>query len=218
MRRKPVLLLVYLVAFSGMIYAPAIINAAGSDYSTAPLKEDMTEETVLAINKGLAYLKKTRTNSGSFGSRYPVACTALAGMAFMAGGSGYLRGEYGEEVEAATKFILDSADSWGFFNDGQSRMHGHGYATTFMAEVFGQLPEVLRKKAQTAIRKALKVIMTAQTDDGGWGYYPKHGMDWGRDFDEASITVTMAQALRARGDQLVRLIRWHDPQACKPSS
>lgn len=209
MKRKPFQWLVGLAVIAACIYAPTVINAAGRDYSTGPLEEDLNEETVVAIRNGLAYLKKTKTNSGSFGSRYPVACTSLAGMAFLAGGSGYLRGEYGEEVEAATKFLLDSADSWGFFNDGQSRMHGHGYATTFLAEVFGQMPDVVKKRAQLIIRKAIKVIRMAQTDDGGWGYYPKHGMQWGSNFDEASITVTMAQALRA-----ARNAGFYVPKSC----
>lgn len=30
-----------------------------------------------------------------------------------------------------------------------------------------------------------------------------------------SAAIRMARALRDRGDQLVRLIRWHDPEACR---
>jgi hypothetical protein len=30
-----------------------------------------------------------------------------------------------------------------------------------------------------------------------------------------SAAIRMGRALRDRGDQLVRLIRWHDPEACR---
>jgi hypothetical protein len=30
-----------------------------------------------------------------------------------------------------------------------------------------------------------------------------------------AAAIRLAQAFRARGDQLVRLIRWHDPEACR---
>lgn len=30
-----------------------------------------------------------------------------------------------------------------------------------------------------------------------------------------AAAIRMARALRERGDQLVRLIRWHNPEACK---
>lgn len=36
--------------------------------------------------------------------------------------------------------------------------------------------------------------------------------------DVRAAAIRMAHALRARGDQLVRLIRWHHPDACKPDA
>lgn len=30
-----------------------------------------------------------------------------------------------------------------------------------------------------------------------------------------AAAIRLARAFRARGDQLVRLIRWHDPEACR---
>ncbi|MCC2976248.1 hypothetical protein LK533_06115 [Sphingomonas sp. PL-96] len=30
-----------------------------------------------------------------------------------------------------------------------------------------------------------------------------------------AAAIRLAQAFRARGEQLVRLIRWHDPEACR---
>ncbi len=192
--RNALLVGIALLLLSG---GPAFTRG-GRTYSNAPLKKDMTRETVDAVNLGLEYLKKKRNANGSYGSSYPVAATALAGLAFLASGSGYLRGPYGEEVEAAAKYLLNEApDSWYFFNDGQSRIHGHGYATTFLAEVYGQFPKVMRDKATRTIAKAVELILKSQTEDGGWGYYPRHGMNWTPSFDEASTTITMAQALRA---------------------
>jgi hypothetical protein len=181
-----------------VIFSPPAHTAGGRQFTDQPCASDMSGEINETVSAGLEYLKRRRNSNGSFGANYPVATTGLAGLAFLASGSGYLRGPYGKEIESAAKyFINEAADRWGYFSDGQSRMHGHGYATTFLAEVYGQFPPVMQEKARRVIKKAVDVILRAQTNDGGWGYYPKHTEQWGGVFDEASITVTMAQALRA---------------------
>jgi hypothetical protein len=196
--RTIITVLIAVAAFT-FILAPPAVFGGGREFSQAEVTTDLNAETIAAINNGLEYLKKTRNSNGSFGGNYPVASTALAGLAFLSTGSGYLRGPYGEEVEAAAKYLIDeAADSWGYFNDGdQSRLHGHGYASTFLTEVYGQFPPVLREKAERVIKKAVQIILSSQTEYGGWGYYPRHSMNWGANFDEASVTVTMAQALRS---------------------
>jgi uncharacterized protein YfaS (alpha-2-macroglobulin family) len=67
-------------------------------------------------------------------------------------------------------------------------MYGHGFATLFLAEVYGMsnhpaLPE--------ALRKAVRLIVTTQNDEGGWRYQPV------RADADLSVTVCQVMALRA---------------------
>jgi hypothetical protein len=184
------------------------------DKSTArikPSKEnpELTRQTLKSIEKGLGFLVSLQglDRPGATGAvcgkagRYPVACTALAGLAFLGAGSTYNRGKYGANVKGCVDYFLGKGvkiqDSKGYFNDSQSRMHGHGFATMFLAEAYGSLPPGDAKKASLAIIEAIKVIVLAQTKKGGWYYEPRYKAGYDSNLDEASITITMVQALRA---------------------
>ena len=81
--------------------------------------------------------------SSSVGSKYLVAFTGLAGLAFLANNSTPYRGTYAKNVRDALKFILRNTSKVGYINEaagrglGGSGMHGHGYATWFLAELYG---------------------------------------------------------------------------------
>jgi hypothetical protein len=67
-------------------------------------------------------------------------------------------------------------------------MYEHGFATLFLAEVYGMSrhPE-LREK----LSKAVQLIIHTQNDQGGWRYQPQR-----RDAD-VSVTICQVMALRA---------------------
>jgi Squalene-hopene cyclase C-terminal domain len=120
-------------------------------------------------SRGLAWLALQQQENGSFSTaigedgvtRAPVAMTALATLAFMAGGSTLGRGPYRECVARGVKFLLKEGrrdyrflgrqvDAGGIerevdvtlpyfslVDDSTSKMHGHGYATLALAEAYG---------------------------------------------------------------------------------
>ncbi len=163
--------------------------------------QEMTPEIRSAIERGLAWLSRAQSPSGAYGSgNAPLATTAIAGMAFLAGGHVPGRSRYGENVKRALMFILKNAGRSGYINEGQMRgaggsgMHGHGYATLFLAECYGMTAEVMDFDLETLKEKladAVHLIERAQCHNGGWNYDPDPG------FDEGSVTVTQVQALRA---------------------
>ncbi|MBI2933348.1 MAG: terpene cyclase/mutase family protein [Planctomycetes bacterium] len=184
----------------------AIVALAGAQ--EAPVQgafEEMTVEQARAIQKGLDYLARTQTKNGSWGNgAAPVATTAIAGLAFLAGGHLPERSRYGEHVRRAVQYLLSkrgrSGRGRGYVNEGQSRgaggsgMHGHGYAILFLAEVYGMtgsMPEVDTETLKEAVTDGIHVIEAAQCANGGWNYEPNPN------FDEGSVTVTQVQALRA---------------------
>jgi len=156
---------------------------------------EYTPETLQAIERGLAWLAKQQKPDGSFGSgsQYGrhVGITALAGLAFMSEGSVPGRGRYCKQVENALGFILDStAEESGLIcaETSYGPMYGHGFATLFVAEIYGMSP---RPDLREKLRKAVQLIIRTQNEQGGWRYHPVKA-----DAD-LSVTICQIMALRA---------------------
>src|SRR5262249_42019485 len=78
-------------------------------------------------------------------------------------------------------------------------MYGHGFSTLFLGEVSGMVQEpLLRREVADKLRKAVRVILDGQNDNGGWrytpGYIPREGGDPSAD---NSGTVCQMMALRS---------------------
>ncbi len=169
----------------------------------AAAQEDDPEKTAVklitpaadrAIEKATRWLVGEQQDDGSFGSgpyRGNAAVTALAGMAFMAGGSTPGRGPYGREVNRCVDYLLANTQESGFIAvpgaASHGPMYGHGFATLFLAECYGmsRRPE-LREKLVLAV----KLIENTQNDDGGWRYQPQKA--------DADISVTVCQVMALR--------------------
>jgi hypothetical protein len=74
-------------------------------------------------------------------------------------------------------------------------MYGHGFATLFLACVYGDEEDPIRRdKLKDILTRAVKYIGHAQSSKGGFIYVSRVE---GGDNDEGSVTVTQLQALRA---------------------
>jgi hypothetical protein len=161
---------------------------------------EITPDQVEAVNRGLRWLAKEQYSSGGIGKTSQVAFTALAGIAFMANNSTPFRGPYAKNVRDALKFILRNTNKIGYINEasgrglGGSGMHGHGYATWFLAELYGMCGDVIDlgdESVKEKLQKAIEIIHQSQDPNGGWTYDPQ---PYGH---EGSVTVTQVQALRS---------------------
>jgi len=155
----------------------------------------MTPAVDLAVERGLDFLASRQHNDGSFGAgsyRGNVAVCALAGMAFMAGGSTPGRGPYGDRVDRCVDYLLANTQGSGFINHPPSASHGpmygHGFAALFLAECYGASR---RPELREALRKAVLLIVNTQNDEGGWRYRPQR-LD-----ADISVTICQVMALRA---------------------
>ncbi len=154
-----------------------------------------TAETKQAIREGLEYLAAHQNPDGSMGAdgyRRDAAIVGLVGLAFLASGSAPGRGPYGRQINRCIEYLLAHVDDSGLINvagsGSRGPMYGHGFATLFLAEVYGAYPDPeLRKK----LVKAVKLIINTQNDEGGWRYQPER-----RDAD-ISVTICEVMALRA---------------------
>ncbi|MBI3097055.1 MAG: terpene cyclase/mutase family protein [Planctomycetes bacterium] len=195
------------IAFAGVILAlgagPPACPQDSTSTTRPPDTPDFVEITPAALQateRALAFLASQQSRNGSFGTQYPVAVTSLSGLAFLSHGNQPGQGRYGEQVRLAIRYLVfDCAPSRGGFitepGQGQSRMHGHGFATLFLAEVWGMsetLDATLRDRLRVAIEGAVRTIENSQSRLGGWYYLPNKA-----DLDEASVTVCEVAALRA---------------------
>ncbi len=169
--------------------APKTVESTGLEF--------ITPATQQAINRGLEYLAASQQDDGALGSgstyRRHVAVTSLAGIAFLAAGNTPNRGKYGRHVEKAVQYILACTDSTGLISAPEHRQHnpmyGHGFATLFLAEVYGMSP---RADIREKLKLAVNLIVNTQNKEGGWRYFPRKNGD-----ADVSVTVCQIMALRA---------------------
>lgn len=168
-------------------------------FSTSLLAEETIktiEQRKEFISKGLAFLAKHQNAKGSWTGGYDTAITGFAGLAFLSAGHTPNEGQYAPVVNKAVEALLGKQSKNGFLNLGGNDdrpMYGHGYATLFLAQVYGMDPshgDLLRR----ALQKAVTFIVANQSAVGGWYYTPGHRSD------EGSVTITQVQALRACRD------------------
>src|SRR5947209_8042835 len=195
--------------------AGTLATLAGGGYALRALSDDdvpagamargmITPAAQQAIDQGLAYLESAQHQDGSFGTgqhRGNVAITSLGGLAFMAGGHQPGRGKYGKVVTDAVRFVVQHADrntvqAGAFLHNPHASFHGpmygHGFATLFLAEVYGMVNEPdLRNRLRGTLHRAVELIINSQNSEGGWRYRPI------RADADLSVTICQIMALRA---------------------
>lgn len=148
-----------------------------------------------AVEKALKYLATRQQEDGSFtnsGYGRNAAVVALAGMGWLANGSTPGRGPYGENVRKVSEYLLDHCEQSGFISVEGAQSHGpmyeHGFATLFLAEVYGMSP---RDDLRDKLARAVDLIVRTQNAEGGWRYQPR------REDADISVTICQVMALRA---------------------
>jgi hypothetical protein len=163
------------VTFSGLLLLSAPILAQ------SPGDTALNDRIDRSIDRGLAYLAATQKANGTYDRGYgdTAAIAALAGMAFLS--KGYLPGEgqYGENINRAIDHVLSCADNNGYFGKNNGQMYAHCIATLFLSETSGMVDATRQKRLDTALAKAVKIILDAQQNmrksqqhQGGWRYQP----------------------------------------------
>ncbi len=163
-----------------------------ADEPPSPKFEEITPPLTAAVEKGLLFLARNQNSDGSFDvENYGkhAGIISLAALAFMAHGDLPGRGKYGPNVEKALQFVLANARETGLVaSDGShGPMYGHGFATLFLAEVYGQTND---PRVREVLAKAVRLIVRCQNPEGGWRYQPVP--------QEADLSVTICQVMALR--------------------
>ncbi|MGE0143167.1 MAG: prenyltransferase/squalene oxidase repeat-containing protein [Planctomycetota bacterium] len=196
----------------GLVTAIALGSSSASSLraQTPPVRTELatedwvTPEVRQSVDRGLRYLAERQRADGCWtqdigfklNTDYSVMAedaphvgvTALALIAFLAGGHLPGRGEYGEVLERGIDYVLSCEQQNGYITDHGSRMYSHAFATLFLAEVYGM---TRRADVRRALQASVNIIVDSQNREGGWRYKP-----FARESD-MSITVCQVLALRS---------------------
>src|SRR6266850_7263372 len=111
-----------------------------------------------AIDRALAYLASSQDRDGSWSARYNKnpAISALAVMAFLAGGHVPGEGKYGDVVKKGVDFVLRVQQPNGLFaSEGYQEMYQHGICTLMLAEVVGMTDAKRSDEVRAKLEKAV---------------------------------------------------------------
>lgn len=147
-----------------------------------------TERGVL---NALQWLKRNQSPDGSWSKEKPVAMTALSLLAFMAHGETPSSDEFGETVQKAFEYLINTMAS---ISEEQPPLDNYwpyqnGMMTYALAESYGLSKVPLIKPA---LEKGLRFIVKGQQPDGGWDYQYGQGARW-----DLTATGWQIQALKA---------------------
>lgn len=197
--------LVGMLLFGGSLAARAAPQVGDSSDTWTDRHSAADRETMKSVQSGLEWLQDHQNEDGSWtgevgfklNQKYEVekigkphvGVTALAGMAYLAGGHLPGRGQFGGTIEKATEFVLGCVDETsGFIARNGTRMYSHAFATLYLAEVVGMTS---RKNVRDKLQRAVDLIVRSQNRHGSWRYEP-FAVE-----SDMSITVCQLMALRA---------------------
>jgi hypothetical protein len=170
-------------------------SAHSQDEQTAP---ELTEAADRAIERGLQFLITTQNPDGSWSNAdgaFKMAATSLGLMAFMVKGEFPGFGRNGAALDRAKEFLLkhDRESPTGYAGG----MYEHGLYTLALSELWGMTANKDdNKPLQTALERAVQVILRAQSPLGGWRYHARP--DAGQDTSvTAMVFVSLASARQA---------------------
>lgn len=175
----------------------AAYGQSSSETSTARIEGQITPAAEKAIDSGLQWLAGRHNVDGTFGDdrllKGNTGVCGLAGLAFLAQGSGTDRGPYADHIRRCIEYLRTHFDPESGLIDNpdyqsSGPMYGHGFATLFLAEVYGNAGT---DSLKPLLEKSVSLIVNSQNPAGGWRYQPRSA-----DAD-LSVTVCQIMALRA---------------------
>jgi hypothetical protein len=152
--------------------------------TAAPLTESkVVERVTVALDRSIKYIAGKQNPDGSWHTAQ--AANAVAMLSMLGRGHVPGRGPYSEKLELGKRNLIQRQTDAGFLG---ASMYEHGLSTLACAELYGMDPDpVLEQK----LRKAVDLILKAQSPSGGWRYNPTPGDQ------DLSVTVMQIVALRA---------------------
>ncbi|MBI2920972.1 MAG: terpene cyclase/mutase family protein [Planctomycetes bacterium] len=174
--------------------------AAATFLCPSGLRAEEADSTADPVKKGLAALAKMQDADGHWGNKFPVAVTSISALAILAGEEEPFKNE---GLWKAYAWLLTQQKDGDFRGEGHTWLHSQGFATLFLAELYGRAllakdppPQIKLDELKKLVADAADLVARAQSDTGGWFYQKAAGTHE----HEGSTTVCAVQALRAAKD------------------
>ena len=174
--------------------------AAAALLAPCRLRAEEVDPVAEPVKKGLAALAKMQDADGHWGNKFPVAVTSISCLAILAGEEEPFRNE---GLWKAYAWLLTQQKDGDFRAEGHTWLHSQGFATLFLAELYGKAllakevpPQIKLDELKALVAAAADLVARAQSDTGGWFYRKAAGTHE----HEGSTTVCAVQALRAAKD------------------
>jgi len=159
-------------------------------------EDPVSAAAATAVDRGVAWLVAGQQPDGSWGSggfRGSAAVTAQVVMALVAAGSTPASGRHADAVARGVGLLMACAGPDGLIAGNEDAAHGpmygHIFATTALAEVYGETDDDAR--VATILAAARDLLARTQSDTGGWRYRAARG--------DADLSVTAAAVVALRG-------------------
>ncbi len=175
---------------------------------------DQWKQIDRSVDRALAWLATQQRAAGSFPTldTGQPAVTSLCVLAFLARGHLPDEGRYGQALNRAIQYALDSQQPDGVIakvapvmpadhgNASHTSNYNHSISGVMLVEVYGMTKGELNQRIRPAIEKAIKYASRRlphpkrrSIDEGGWRY----GVPWSRDDSDLSITSWHLMFLRS---------------------
>lgn len=143
--------------------------------------QEHTAASERAIRRGIDWLLKAQHRDGwcgvDIGMPADIGCTSMTGLAFLAQGNTPIEGPRSRELRQMVAFLLKTVETMpsdDITSAQQTQLqnkigrHAHSFfAALLLSQVLGEGWEV--EPVQTALRRVITAIVSAQTPDGHWG-------------------------------------------------
>ena len=196
------------------------------------LTEAEWQKVEKSVDCGLAFLIQQQRSDGSFQvvAQNDPGISALCVMALMSRGHIPGLGQYGEKLNLAVKFLLESQQTDGLFSRQRQPFHSqynHGICSLVVAELYGMSRVDQEPRFRRAIEKAIQFTSHRYSqpklfpdDEGSWRYLQRHG-DSDGDLSVTSWNVMFLRSAKNSGfevdvtlidDALAYMKRNYDPR------
>ena len=178
--------MVALVIVAGGLASDARLSAQepARSPSASPLTESkVVERVTVALDRSVKYLASKQNPDGSWHTGQAINAVTLLSMM----GRGHVpgRGPYSEKLELGKRNLIQNQTEAGLIG---GTMYEHGLSTLACVELYGMDPD---PQLEDKLRKAVNLIIKAQSPSGGWRYTAVPGDQ------DLSVTVMQIVALRA---------------------
>lgn len=183
---------------NSICYGYISVGESGEESNDNSSKQSLLydSKTYDAVNKGILLLSNLQNEDGSWGTGRAnktghVGVTAIVGISFLS--SGYLpdEGKFSGVLKKAVKYVLGKQQENGLIVSGRTLsapMYSHAFCTIFLSSLVGHQKNDVG--VYKALEKAVKLIIYAQNNSGGWRYTP------GTNESDLSVTVCQILALQ----------------------